>query len=106
MKALIPATQLQAIPHLSNEFSKDSLIYAHIFGATYDYWVMGYDPEDRTLFGFAKLSSCPDGAEFGYQSLTELEETNESLKSKGKYLLLLENETSWQPVPFNSIDTK
>ena len=103
LKALIPSNQLETIPSLNEEFSKESLVYAHLFSGGYDYWVMGFDPVERIMFGYAKFAHMPDCAEFGYQSLLEIEETNQSLMEQGKYLMIIENEANWEPVPFSSL---
>jgi hypothetical protein len=52
----------------------DKIVHAHFFVASCDWWAVEFDHEDGdTFFGFACLGD-PDMAEWGYFSLSELEE--------------------------------
>lgn len=45
-----------------------------VFSAPATWYMLEYEPVDRTFFGWANLTSDPDGWELGYASRDELEE--------------------------------
>ena len=53
---------------------KEKMIHMHFFIGGCDWYVVEYDPERQTFFGFAILNNDYYMAEWGYFSLQELSE--------------------------------
>jgi hypothetical protein len=75
--ALDKIPPLYATEHIPPE---DKIIHLHYFSAASDHFVaeVGYDEDAGAwlAFGYAILAVCPDGAEWGYFSLDELEQVS------------------------------
>lgn len=72
---------LASMPKLGETDGKSNattIVQGHFFVAGCDWFVTEYDPVDRLFFGFAILNGDYQMAEWGYISLTELEELNVS----------------------------
>src|SRR5260370_40568105 len=54
----------------------DKIIHVHYFSAGSDHWVAELNPETGEAFGYTRLASYPEGAEWGYSDLGELEGGN------------------------------
>lgn len=76
----------------------EKVIYAHYFCANADWWVAEVDPRTNTAFGYVRFMDYPDGAEWGYFSLAELESVNFGL-------VIVERDLDWEPTPFGQVTT-
>jgi hypothetical protein len=74
------------------------LIALHYFCAAGDWWIAELDPESGLAFGYVKLAGFPDGAEWGYADLAELEELNVH-----HGLVIVERDLHWTPRKFGDI---
>lgn len=79
---------------------EDKIVYIHYFCATADWWITELDQESLEGFGYAKLAVNPEGAEWGYIYLPELEE----LSVKGGRIIV-ERELHWTPRKFSEVRT-
>lgn len=104
LSSLIPQDVLSSLPSINEDFSKESIIHVHLFNGGYDFYLMGYDPKERIMFGYTKFAHMPEGQEFGYTSLDEIEETNKKFMEQRKYMHLIEYDQHWTKKAFNTID--
>jgi hypothetical protein len=91
---------------------EDTIIHAHFFCASADWWVAEYDGED-IFWGFANLGD-DDCAEWGYASFSELRSIGESVSVPikdantgrliGRMPLMVEFDEYWTPKPFHEIN--
>ena len=77
----------------------DKLIPLHYFAASGDWWIAELDRETGWAFGYVKLSVNPDGAEWGYIDLAELETLNVM-----NGLVIVERDCYWTPCKFSEIE--
>ena len=67
----------------------ETMVIAHFFSSSWDWWATEYDPETKTFFGLVKGFEI----ELGYFSMDELEEF-----SREKYPLAgIERDLHWTP---------
>ena len=95
---LPPAPVLRSIPKLYDTEkvpAGDKMIPLHYFSASGDWYIAELDTGSWTAFGYAKLASHPEGAEWGYISLHELEQ----VKVHGG-LVIVERDMYWTPRSF------
>lgn len=85
----------------------DKTIHAHYFGGPYDLWVTEMWQEDDEpgqwrAFGYVRFVHMPENAEWGYQSLNELEQ----LRATGPdgTPVIIERDVAWQPKPMWACD--
>ena len=76
----------------------DKSIPLHYFCASGDWYIAEADFETGEAFGYAKLAAYPDGAEWGYIDLNELEQLNVH-----GGLVIVERDCYWTPVKFSDI---
>ena len=76
----------------------DKLIPLHYFSAAGDWYVAEMDPETGEAFGYTRLAAYPDGAEWGYFDLAELEQVNVH-----HGLVIVERDMHWTPRKFSEI---
>jgi Protein of unknown function (DUF2958) len=98
---LPPKAVLSKIPALyatEKTDPDDKIIHAHYFSAGSDHYVAELDPETGEAFGYARLAAFPEGAEWGYFDLSELEQVN----AHGG-LVIVERDCHWQPRKFSEI---
>lgn len=101
---LPPAAELARIPGQGKQDGKDlgsQVIYLHYFSAASDHWLSElWQEEDGTWtgFGYARLASFPEGAEWGYVDLEELEQV-----SGANGLVIVERDLDWEPRKFSEI---
>lgn len=70
---------LNSIPPLytaEEVLGKEKIIYMHFFIGGCDWYGAEFSPEEGTFFGFVILNNDFEMAEWGYFSLSELEEIN------------------------------
>ncbi|GLW34471.1 hypothetical protein [Actinoplanes regularis] len=90
-----PAGLVKKIPALyATEAMPDAdrIIHLHYFGGPADFWVVEYDPQDGTAFGYGGTGN-PDDFEWGYFSLPELEAVNVH-----NNMVIIERDLHWEPV--------
>lgn len=77
--------------------AEDQVVVLHYFAATGDWWLteMGVSETNGRLtgFGYVRLSAFPEGAEWGYVDLGELEAVNAH-----HGLVIVERDCHWTPV--------
>jgi hypothetical protein len=78
--------------------SEDKIVYAHYFSAGGDWWLTELDQESGEAYGYTKLAQFPEGAEWGYVDLHELEQVNAH-----HGLVIVERDMDWTPTPFSQI---
>jgi len=82
--------------------AEDKIIWLHYFSAASDHYVaeVGWDEDAGAwlAFGYAIFTGFPEGAEWGYLSLNELEEVN----AHGG-LVIVERDLHWEPRPFGFV---
>jgi hypothetical protein len=76
----------------------DKTIWVHYFCAAGDWWIAELDAETGEAFGYTSLSASPEGAEWGYVSLEELEQVNAH-----HGLVIVERDCYWEPVKFSEV---
>jgi hypothetical protein len=100
---LPPADELAKIPPLygtEHIEAADKQVMLHYFSAAGDWWVTDLGDEDGELtgFGYVRLAAYPEGAEWGYFPLSELEQLNVHHS-----LVIVERDLFWQPRRFADI---
>src|ERR1035437_6482489 len=85
--------------------AEDKTVLAHYFSAGTDYYIteMTLDPieGDWVAHGYTVLASQPDGQEWGYTNMRELEAVRG--RSPQGLPLIVERDMHWSPVKFNEI---
>lgn len=71
----------------------------HYFSAAGDWWIAEADFDSGEAFGYVKLAAYPDGAEWGYIDLNELERLNVH-----HGLVIVERDMHWTQVKFGDIE--
>lgn len=76
MKLITKAIE-KAAPALDSQDPHNPKIVCKFFNPTgrYTFYMVAYDPKERTAYGYAVSSSGPYDDEWGYTSVTELEAT-------------------------------
>src|SRR5690348_12149490 len=96
---LPPQDILRKIPGLyatdGQEFG-DKIVYIHYFSAAADFWITELDQDSYEGFGYVRYAQFPEGAEWGYIDLTDLEAVN----VRGG-LVIVERELHWEPKKFS-----
>lgn len=77
---------------------ENKIIPLHYFCASGDWWIAEADFDTGEAFGYVKLASYPDGAEWGYIDLNELETLNAH-----HGLVIVERDCNWEPTLFRNI---
>jgi len=100
---LPPAAELAQIPGLYETDgipAEAKLIPLHYFCAAGDWWVaeIGEEDGEPIAFGYVKLAAYPEGAEWGYTPLAELEQVNVH-----HGLVIAERDLFWEPRKFADI---
>lgn len=91
--------QMRKIPAMGATEStpaEDKIIGAHYFCASADWYIAELDPETGQAFGYARLATYPEGAEWGYIDLAELEAAR--LRP-----FVVERDMYWSPCKFSEI---
>jgi len=78
--------------------TEDKIVWAHYFSAAGDWWITEYDPAENEAYGYARLAQFPEGAEWGYVDLAELERVNAH-----HGLVIVERDMHWTPTAFGQI---
>jgi hypothetical protein len=89
------AAEARAIPGLyetEDVPAPDKTLHVHYFVGGSDWWIAEYDPETGMAFGYACLGD-PQGAEWGYPDLTELEAV-----AVQRGVFVVERDLHWAPV--------
>lgn len=84
----------------------DKTIWAHYFAGGSDYYIAELDQETCEAYGYTRHASHPDGAEWGYIDLPELEEVRVSGLFGGRLvpgLVIIERDMHWKPCKFSEI---
>ena len=68
--------RFKEIGYQGNKKAEDAVVLAHYFIGGSDWYATEYYPEDRSMFGFARLNNDAVMAELGYFSLAEFEAYN------------------------------
>lgn len=92
----------KTIPKLystENTPTQEKKVYIHYFIPllNWDWWICEYDKEEKLFFGYANLND-PQNAEWGYVSLTELEDISEAYPA-----CQVERELNFQPTIISQI---
>jgi hypothetical protein len=110
-----PKAVLNKIPALyatDGTPAEEKTIYVHYFGPAGDFYIAELDPETNEAFGYSRLAAYPDGAEWGYIDLIELEGamTSATLRAPGRGpvvvlpLVAVERDCHWTVRKFGEID--
>ena len=89
--------------------AEDKMIIAHYFSgvADYSFAEMWQEPDEEgepsrwMVFGYARLASHPEGQEWGYPDLNELEQARR--RTPRGLPVLVERDIHWQPAPLRQI---
>src|SRR5580704_14134701 len=85
--------------------AEEKTIFAHFFSAGTDHYVaeMELDPTegDWIAYGYTVLASQPEGQEWGYTNLRELEAVN--VRTTQGLSVIVERDMHWTPVKFSEI---
>ena len=89
--------------------AEDKTIIAHYFSGGADYYIaeMWQEPGDEgepsrwMAFGYARLASHPEGQEWGYLDLDELEQVRG--RTPQGLPVIVERDMHWEPTPFRQI---
>lgn len=106
---LPPKAVLSKLPNLYGTEGapfEHKTIWAHYFGGPFDWYIAELDPETNEAFGYTRRSDYPDGAEWGYISLTELEGLTGRIQL-GDYSFTkaaVERDVHWKPREFGELD--
>jgi hypothetical protein len=92
-----------------NVAAEDKTIIAHYFSGGADYYVaeMWQEPGEEgepsrwMAFGYARLASHPEGQEWGYLDLDELEQVRG--RTPQGLPVIVERDMHWDPTPFSQI---
>ena len=92
-----------------NIAAEDKTIIAHYFSGGADYYIaeMWQEPGEEgepsrwMAFGYARLASHPEGQEWGYLDLDELEQVRG--RTPQGLPVIVERDMHWEPVPFSQI---
>jgi len=106
-RVLDRAPAAYATEHIGAE---DKTIIAHYFSSGADYYIaeMWQEPGEEgesgrwMAFGYARLASHPEGQEWGYLDLDELEQVRG--RTTQGLPVLVERDMHWEPTPFSRID--
>ncbi len=95
-----PPAGLEVPPLYATEDTpaEDKLVVLHDFSAAGDWWITELDRETGEAYGYVRLAAFPEGAEWGYVSLPELE----AVSAYGG-LVIVERDLWWEPVKFADI---
>ncbi len=77
---------------------QDTKIVVHYFCASGDWYVAELNRETGEAFGYVRLAAYPEGAEWGYFSLPELEQVNTA-----NGLVIVERDMHWTPRRFSEV---
>jgi hypothetical protein len=91
-------TEVPGLYETESTATADKLIPLHYFCAAGDWWIAELDRETGKAYGYAKLTAHPEGAEWGYIDLAELEAINAH-----RGLVIVERDLYWQPRKFGDI---
>lgn len=78
--------------------AEDKIIYVHYFASNVDFYIAEMNFENGDAFGYTRFTDFPEGAEWGYIGLEELEQ----LSVHGG-LIIVERDLYWEPVKFKEI---
>ena len=89
--------------------AEDKMIIAHYFSGGADYYIaeMWQEPGEEgepsrwMAFGYARLASHPEGQEWGYLDLDELEQVRG--RTPQGLPVIVERDMHWDPAPFSQI---
>ena len=89
--------------------AEDKTIWLHYFSAASDHYMAevwhepGQDgePGQWMAFGYARLAAFPEGAEWGYISLDELEQLR--VQGPGGVPVIVERDLNWEPEKFSQL---
>jgi DUF2958 family protein len=102
---LPPPIELAQMPKLYQTERTDAdekIIVVHYFAAASDWWIAEIEPghEDGPLaFGYMQLNANhPEGGEWGYVNLAELEQLNAC-----DGLVIVERDLHWRPRPWRLV---
>lgn len=107
---LPPQAVLAKIPKLYETESTpapDKMIWLHYFSPGGDYYIAELDTETGEAFGYTRYSHYPDGAEWGYISLPELERVTTHVEIVGigsARRPAVERDLHWQPRKFSEVE--
>jgi hypothetical protein len=93
------AAELEKLPrpYAKGTMDKTSTVHVHYFCVSGDWWITGFPTdleEDAIAFGYTRLAVFPEGAEFGFINLTELEELK---VVKFGFPIYVERDLYWTP---------
>jgi hypothetical protein len=98
--AFVPGLDVEVPRLYATEGTKmdDKTIVIHYFCAAGDWYIAEADFDSGEAFGYASLAVCPEGAEWGYIDLAELETLNVH-----RGLVIVERDLHFQPTRFADI---
>ena len=101
---LIPEEIGKTIPKLYEQDGKegDAIVYAKFYIGNWIWYVLEYDPDEKRCYGYI----IGQAKEFGYFSLTELEELRieVDVENIGTVLLTVERDEKWIPKSLKEIE--
>lgn len=106
---LPPKAVLKRIPPIygtEGTPTADKTVWAHYFSAASDYYITELDQENWEAYGYVKLANFPEGAEWGYIPLDELEQVKVPGRVMGTTvpdLVIVERDMYWEPKPFSKV---
>lgn len=106
---LPPKAILRRVPLLYDTDStpaEDKMIWIHYFAAGSDYWIAELDSVACEAYGYARHAHHPEGAEWGYICLPDLEQISLPGRINDRRvpgLIIIERDMHWTPCKFSEI---
>lgn len=79
---------------------EDKIITAHYFLGGNDWYIAEMHPGTHEAFGYTRMASCPEYAEWGYIDLEVLEQ----MVIHGAFAMVIERDMHWTPTKFSEIE--
>lgn len=104
-----PKAVLRKIPALyetDGQDFDDKTIWLHYFGPNFDWYIAELDPENNEAFGYTKRAEHPEGADWGYINLDQLEGLTYEMRLGNLRIPrpYVERDMHWTPCKFKEID--
>lgn len=103
---LLPPDIAKALPRLRMQdgLGDDAIVHVHLFGPAGDWWITECDEAGEEAFGYVRLASMPDCAEWGTIWIPELQDlVNERFIQQRDLRFLIERDLHWTPTTLGAI---
>ncbi len=83
--------ELKKMPTSIEDVTTETPVLVHYFGSSYDAYVVAIEEDGNTAFAYVKFAHMPEGAEWGYIPLNQLETLQVGM------FTLIERDLNWEP---------